>query len=253
MTAVDRIDRTSPVPYYHQLRGILESALVSNRYQDGDRLPSEAQLCDAYGVSRTVVRQALGDLESEGLIVRVKGRGSFVAPSKTSERLVQTLSRVLRLERLPAPPHLLNVLALAPGEEIVLLERLRLVDAEPWVLTTTYLPASICSEILGLDMTDRSLYATLEDDLGLELATGTRTVEAAVAGPDLGAQLAVEEGAPLLCLRSITYLADGRPVEYFVAWHRGDRSRFEVILERNASRPRAITPALAGVYEESSP
>jgi len=76
------IDRTSPIPYYHQLQEILREAIEQGAWQPGDLLPSEAQLSGEYGISRTVIRQALDVLESDGLIYRVKGRGTVVSDPK---------------------------------------------------------------------------------------------------------------------------------------------------------------------------
>ena len=241
------IDRNSPVPFYYQLRQILEAEIASGRIDPGDRLPSEAELCDRYGVSRTVVRQTLSDLENESLIVRFKGRGSFVAGPKTSELLVQSLTslhedvrargqdletRVLRLETEPVSPYVADILKLAPGAKIVLLERLRIVDAVPLQLTTAYLPYALCAPILDLDMSQRSLYEVLEQDLGFDLHRGRRSVGSSLAGKIVAEHLAIRENDPVLVLSGATYLSDGRPIEHFVGIHRGDRSRFDVELYR---------------------
>ncbi|WP_375426129.1 GntR family transcriptional regulator [uncultured Friedmanniella sp.] len=247
------IDRSSPLPFYHQLKQILLADLRERQLAPGDRLPGDHDLCAAYDVSRTVVRQALAELETEGVIERVKGRGTFVAPEKTPEHLVQSLtglyedvaargshlrSEVRRLEQVPADEQIAAQLGLPPGAPVVVLERLRLVDDEPWVLATTYLPADLAPGLLTADLADQSLYALLEHRYGVVLTHGRRGVEAAVASDDLASALAIPPGAPVLVLRSTSYgnASDGapRPVEVFVAYHRGDRSRFEVVLQRHA-------------------
>jgi GntR family transcriptional regulator len=244
------IDKSSPVPYYYQLRQLLEAEILSGRLGVGERLPSEATLCERYGISRTVVRQTLSDLENERLIERIKGKGSFVANPKTSERLVQSLTSlyedvrsrgqrletvVLRQEREPVSAHIAEILELAQNDEIILLERLRIVDGEPWALTTAHLPYAPCAPILELDMTRRSLYEVLERQLGLDLHRGRRSVEAALASAIVAEHLGIREGDPVLVLSGVSYLADGRPIEHFVGIHRSDRSRFEVELYRPAS------------------
>jgi GntR family transcriptional regulator len=259
------IDRSSPVPYYYQLREILEAEIAGGRIEAGDRLPSEAELCARFGVSRTVVRQTLSDLENEGLIVRFKGRGSFVAGPKTSEHLVQSLTslhedvrargqqletKVLRLETEPVSPYVADILKLAPGAEIVLLERLRIVDGVPWQLTTAYLPYSLCAPVLDLDMSQRSLYEVLEQKLGLELHRGLRSVEAGLADKIVADHLAIRANDPVLILRGSTYLADGRPIEHFVGIHRGDSSRFDVELYRPIGQGMPAAPS--GVLYETA-
>jgi GntR family transcriptional regulator len=262
------IDRNSPVPFYYQLRQILEAEIASGKIDPGDRLPSEAELCDRYGVSRTVVRQTLSDLENESLIVRFKGRGSFVAGPKTSELLVQSLTslhedvrargqdletRVLRLETEPVSPYVADILKLAPGAKIVLLERLRIVDAVPLQLTTAYLPYALCAPVLDLDMSQRSLYEVLEQDLGFDLHRGRRSVESSLAGKIVAEHLAIRENDPVLVLSGATYLADGRPIEHFVGIHRGDRSRFDVELYRRLGSSGDTAAAAVVEATESKP
>jgi GntR family transcriptional regulator len=101
------IDRDSPVPYYHQLKELLRDEIVSGRWPAGVQIPSEPELCRLLDVSRTVVRQALGDLGHEGLLRRRKGLGTFVAEPKIHGRLVQSLTGfhddMLAQGRVPGP------------------------------------------------------------------------------------------------------------------------------------------------------
>jgi GntR family transcriptional regulator len=241
------IDKTSPVPYYYQLRQLLERSVTSRALAVGEQVPTEAALCERYEVSRTVVRQALSDLERQGLLIRVKGKGTFVAEPKLTELVAQSLTslhedlaargqqletKVLRLEVEPVSPHVAQMLRLPESERIVLLERLRLLNGEPLVVTTAHMPYSLCAPVLELDMSGRSLFETYERELGFKLHRGTRAIEARAAGRDIARHLGIPEGAPVLAFTGVTYLGDDRPIEYFVGIHRGDRSRFEVELFR---------------------
>jgi GntR family transcriptional regulator len=250
------IDKASPVPYYYQLRQVLERAVGNGALAIGDKIPTEAALCERYSVSRTVVRQALGDLERTGLVTRVKGRGTFVAPPKVSEFVAQSLTslhedltgrgerletKVLRLELEPVSPHVAQMLELPESEQIVLLERLRFLRGEPLVVTTAHMPYSLCAPILELDMSERSLFGTYERELGYKLHRGTRAIESRAASAEVARHLGVTEGEPVLVFSGVTYLEDDRPIEYFVGIHRGDRSRFETEL----FRPQALDLAAA--------
>jgi GntR family transcriptional regulator len=196
------------------------------------------------------VRQTLSDLERQGLVTRIKGKGTFVAAPKLSEHLVQSLTslhedltsrgqqletKVLRLEAQPVSPHVADLLRLPDSEQIVLLERLRFVNGEPWVVTTAHMPYTLCAPILDLDMSRRSLFETYERDLGFTLHRGARAIEARNASREIAEHLGIPEGASVLVFTGVTYIRDGRPLEYFVGIHRGDRSRFEVELFRPAS------------------
>ena len=252
------IDRTSPLPFYHQLKQILLTDLQESDLAAGDRLPGDHELCETFDVSRTVVRQALAELETEGVIVRVKGRGTFVAPQKTPEHLVQSLtglyedvaargshlrSEVRRQEVVPADQQIASELNLPPGASVVVIERLRFVDEEPWVLVTTYLPADVAPGLVDDDLTNQSLYGLLEHRYGVRLTHGRRAVEAAVASDSLAVALAIKPGDPVLVLRSTSHAGE-RPVEMFVAYHRGDRSRFEVTLQRTPSAETSPEPLM---------
>jgi GntR family transcriptional regulator len=241
------VDHTSPIPFYVQLREILEKYIATGEWHPGDRLPSEQELCDTYDVSRTVVRQTLLEMERNGLIVKRKGKGSFVAKPKIHESLVQKLTgfyqdmverglvpvtRVLHHSVEAASPKVAGKLGLTPGTLVYNIERLRFVNDEPIVLVRTFLPQALCPGLADIDLSNRSLYAVLEDEFGLVLSHGRRTLEAVVADQREAELLETEEGAPLMFLESVGYLHDGTPVEYFRALHRGDRSRFEVNLVR---------------------
>jgi GntR family transcriptional regulator len=241
------IDRESPLPYYHQLKQLFVADIAARGLRPGDRLPGDHELCATYDVSRTVVRQALTELEYEGVIERIKGRGTYVAGLRTSEGLVQSLtglfedvrargghlrSEVRRREIVPADDQVALALEIAVGDPVVEIERLRFVDGEPWTLNVTQLPASIGEPFLHEDLAETSLYELLEQKYGVRIVNGRRSVEAAIANKELAADLQIPAGAAVLVLRSISRGEGGVPVERFVAFHRGDRSRFEVELER---------------------
>ena len=89
---VEAIQKDSPLPLYFQLKELLRQEIESGHWQPGQRIPSEAELCHAFDISRSVVRQALTELEYQGLLYREQGKGTFVAQPKISESLMQDLS-----------------------------------------------------------------------------------------------------------------------------------------------------------------
>lgn len=233
---------------YHQLKRRILDDIARLGMVPGDMLPGEHRLCAQFGVSRTVVRQALAQLEHQGVIERVKGKGTFVTRQKTPESLVHTLtglyqevaargghvhSDVRRQEVLAADDEVADSLDIAPGDPVVVIERLRFIDGEPWSWTTTYLPSAVGSLVLEADLRDQSLYALLATH-GVRAVRGIRSAEAALADTDQGELLRVGAGQALLVLRSVGYDENDRPVEYFIAYHRGDRSRFEFQLQAAA-------------------
>lgn len=246
-TAREGIDFSSPMPYYVQLMQLLKSKIDNGDWPAGSQLPGEPELCNLYGISRTVVRQALGEMEQQNLIVRRKGKGTFVAEPKVSESLAQKLTgfysdmvergyrvatEVLHQRLTPATDKIAEYLQIEPGTPLIDIRRLRFVNEEPIQLVTSYLPYAMCPQLLEVDLAHRSLYDVLENDCGLWIARGRRFIEAVAANESEARLLQIESGAPLILLDSVSFLEDGRPVEYYHAVHRGDRSRFEVDLVR---------------------
>jgi GntR family transcriptional regulator len=248
--SLEAIDRHSAAPMYDQLRQLIIDGIERDGLQPGDPLPGEHRLCAQYGISRTVVRQALAQLEHEGLVERVKGKGTFVARPRTAESLVHTLvglfeeveqrgghvrSDVLRHERIAADEAVAHALEIPVGAPVVLLERLRYVDDDAWSLSTTWMPEDVGAVTLDVDLREQSLYRLLAEH-GIRATHGVRSAEATVATHEQAQRLGVSAGSALLRLRSVSRDATDRPIEFFIAHHRGDRSRFEFQLSDEQSR-----------------
>jgi GntR family transcriptional regulator len=242
----DAFDRSAPVPLYYQLKQWLAGRIASGELAPGAQLESELELCERFGISRGVVRQALTELRYEGLIERQRGRGTFVSKPKTAEGLISGLrgladdaalrgqridSTVIVLGEVPAGASVARSLELQPGDPVVELERVRALDGEPHVLVMTYLPAAMVPGLAERDLSgSESLYRILREEYGLAIVSSLRRVEATVAGAREARLLGIERGDPLLVLRSIGYTTGRRPFDYFIAYHRGDRSAFEAEL-----------------------
>ncbi len=245
------IDHSSPLPYYFQLKELLVNEIRKGRLKPGQQISSEFKLCEQFKVSRTVVRQAISSLVQSGYLNREKGRGTFVTRPKITENLFQNLTgsyedmlargiklvtKVLEQTRCEVDSEILERLKLEPDEPVIKIKRLRSISSEPIALVTTYLPYKICSSLLKENLTNQSLYSVLEEKYNLKISNGRRSLEAVSADKKVAALLGVKVGAPLMLLNSISYLEDGRPIEYFSALHRGDRSKFVVSLIRVRNR-----------------
>jgi len=243
----ETINFDSHIPYYIQLMDILREKVQQAEWVPGDQIPGEQDLCEQYQVSRTVVRQALRELEFEGVISRQKGKGTFISLPKISEGLVQKLtgfyqdmverglkpgSQVLHQNVISSNDKIANFLNIKSGEKVIDIQRLRFINDEPIQLVTTYIPFDVCPSLASVDLSNRSLYEYLEKECGIYLAKGHRYIEAVLANDYEAALLGIERGDPLLLLDSVSFSENGQPIEYYHALHRGDRSRFEVELVR---------------------
>ena len=245
------IQRQSPVPFYFQLATYMEEKISSKQWTAGQMLPGEEKFRRILGVSRTVVRQAMASLESRHLIVKRDGKRSTVAFPKFEVGLMQSLcgfhedavasgqrpaAKVLDLSVRWANAEVAEALGLREGDRVIVLNRLRYLADEPQGVEVTYLPESLVPGLIHEDFSKHSLYELLERKCHLEIASGYRTIEAITAEHAHAELLGIRTGSPLLLLKGVGFLADGRRFEYFVARHRGDRSKFRVRVVRESRR-----------------
>jgi GntR family transcriptional regulator len=260
-----RIDRRSAVPFYFQLKQLIRDEIGDGRWEAGARIPSENELCEHFGVSRTTVRQALAELESEGLLYKEKGRGTFVAEPRSSSWFLQSshgfhdeatragrtvTSRVLRREVEPLPQWAAQALGRPAGSPGITLERVRSVDGELVMYVVSHLLEELAEVVLGTELEHGSLYGALEEEVGLEVAGGRRVVEATTARDKLARLLAVEPGAPVLLVQAVSWDAGMRPFECYRAWHRSDRTTIEVqVIGQRAAETAGLDPTTLRIGE----
>ncbi|MFI5779790.1 GntR family transcriptional regulator [Nocardia sp. NPDC051570] len=227
---------TQPQPRYYGTKLALRD-LIST-LEPSTSLPPERVLAEQLGTSRTTLRKALAELAAEGLLRRVQGSGTFVAPPKVvhlqqltsltddlNTQGLQVSSRVLALTKTPADEAVAERLAIAPGRRIHRLQRLRSVGGEPLAIEVAHLADPLPN--LARRLADRgSLYATLRDHYGLEVAAVEDTVETALTTPEEATALEVAVGSPILLVHRRACDHTGRPIEWTRSVYRGDRFRF---------------------------
>jgi GntR family transcriptional regulator len=233
----ERINRNSKVPLYEQLYEMLRSMIRRREWQPGDMIPPEPELCEEYGVSRTTVRQVLDKLVNEGLIYRERGRGTFVARPTVEKAMVRIVSftedmrrrgikpgtEVLSSDLAPAPEDIAGRLEIAPGEELVRLERLRLADGEPMAIEESYLVHRYCPGVLTGDYAVVPLREALERNYGIRLVRARQVIRAVLATKRLAELLSVKQRAPLLYIERVSYSQHEVPVEFLRIYYRADR------------------------------
>ena len=237
------IDRSAATPLYYQLREEMRGRILAGEWSDGEPLPPEMSLCEAHAVSRSVVRQAIGDLVHEGLLERRRGLGTFVTKPKIAESLAaqevgfyedmtskghDVRTRVLHQAIEEASSEDLTDLELSPGDLVLVLRRVRSVDDVPLVYVESRLSAERFPDLINQDFSSCSLYGVLESRYSVKVAGSSRLIGATIATPNLASLLNTKVKAPLVVLESISYDQDNTPVEKYLAYHRGDRLKLEV-------------------------
>ncbi len=241
--------REKAIPLYYQIETILRRQILSGELPPGSPLPSEGSLGQEFNVSRITVRRALSILEDDGLILRQRGRGTFVTDkprgidtsrfSGSMEDLISlgihTEAKILEFQMVDAPEVVRQKLNLEEGAKVLRIEKVRLVEGKPFSYVINYLPEKIGEQISAADLSLKPLLMVLEDDLGLKADGAIQVIEATVAEPEWAHMLDVRVGDPLLKAERTVFDAQDLPLEYVWVLYRADKYNFTVRLKRKRS------------------
>lgn len=253
VTEEHRLARAVPEPLHKQISAQMRANIAVGVWPPHYKLRAEPELATELGVSRGTLRRALRTLIAEGLLVQVQGKGTFVKPKTIEPPIAQELlslaeglrrlgiafETTVRSSRMVLPPVPVQALLDLPsGTQVFRLERVRSIEGDPVALSTNFVRTDLSPGIEGIegietfDYTRKTLFGVMEQECGLRLASGRRTFEAQAASREVSEALRIAEGSPVLYLEQVTYLADGRPVEYSDVWIRGDRLKLSSVLTR---------------------
>jgi GntR family transcriptional regulator len=237
-----------PAPLYSRLYHALRERLASGEWRPGDRIPTIRQLGELYGVSRITVVQALDTLARDGLLRRWQGKGVFVSQLSEPEQprlylqsfTEQTIgrgqaptSRTMCLRREPPDPALSARLDLKPGEGIILLQRLRLVDGTPLAIQRAYLPEHLVPGLLDRAETIDSLYEVLARTYGILPTNATETYVPVQLVPDEARFLEAQPGTLGFQVDRTTSDQHGRTIEFSTSVLRADKYELRLLLARS--------------------
>jgi GntR family transcriptional regulator len=236
------IDERSPVPLWYQLRNQMLSQIISDSWKAGSQLPTEEELCNTLNISRSTVRSAVESLVRDGLIVRTRGKGSFVATAPTTQikfgplgfhrtmtaRGHSVRSKVLKAQVMRPTEGMMKDLNLHEDDEVLHIRRLRYLNDLPSVLSDNFLVYALCEGLEDQDLSTGSLWARLEDRLGCQVAGGIHTFHAVLADEEEQRLLNIAPDIPLLMSVGTNYLTDGTAFERSRVKAPGNRGFLEV-------------------------
>lgn len=235
----------SNIPLYTQLVGIIKRDISSGALHIGDLLPSESELCRQLDVSRSTVRQAIGELEAEGLVVRKRGKGTFVSDPASSRRGVQYsfTTEVSSLGMSPSSslvdfavvtpsPAVYEKMSLREGTKVYCFTRVRKVDGQPLILETSYYPQYIYPN-LTRDMVETHSFYSLLYHAGIAPFAASDSYEAVVLDERQASLLGVAAGSCAFYHQRLTETEDGRIYEYTRSYIRADRVKLSVRMQKS--------------------
>jgi GntR family transcriptional regulator len=230
--------RENATSLYQQISSLLREEIGRGQYEPSGKLPSEAELCKRFAVSRVTVRLALDKLAEEKVVERKQGKGTFAfgkqlrhgldSLSSFHESLVmQGLKPEMRLvSRKVVPlPDSLHALFGPEVSQSLLLQRLHLVDGEPIALGRSYLPVEV--ETVSWEKTEQQpTYAILESLTGLSVVRADLAISAQPADKELAHLLKISADMPLLVMTRTSYLSNGACCDHSVFYIRPERYEF---------------------------
>ena len=237
MASLPPLDRNSFVPLYHQIQQRLLGQIHSGALKLGEPLPSAQEIAATLGVSQMTVRQAIKSLCELGIVYSKQGKGTFVSGIKMEKDFRQVLSftedmkargstprsKMLSFEIQKPNAEVMQALRLQPDDKVIHLKRIRQANTLPMGIECSSLPLRLCPDLLETFDPRNSLYETLSERYGINMAVADEIAEAGLADSEAARLLRIAKGSPVFLFTRISYVQSGQPIEYVESTYRGDR------------------------------
>ncbi len=239
-----QIQRNSPIPYYFQIEEWIRERIRSGELRPGDLIENEISLAKALGVSRITVRQALDNLAAQGLVVRKRALGTFVAHPRKSfvlnrfqlrslteemaEEGLQVRAQTLEQRVISPSSEIQSQLSLADGDQVILIRRLRFANGKPVCIETCHHPYSYFPLLASIDLTDQSLYEILDREYQRRPVSARDVLVADTADPATARWLNISAGSAVMHIRRLAYDANQIPIEYSQTIFRADQHQIVI-------------------------
>ena len=237
------IDKSSPIPVYYQLKEDILKKIREGVWKVGQCIDSERELSENYGVSRMTIRQALGELVQEGILVREKGKGTFVCEPKVKQKDMMSFSEIIKrtgrtletkvveFNKIPTPEDLTDTFSF---EEVYKINRNRIVDGECIANEIVYIPSDYCG-FINEEKLKGSLYNILEE-FGYSVEYSESSIKAVIMDETNKKIFGVDEQVPLLQINGKTINSDGKVLFVEEATYRSDKYILEVNILRREGK-----------------
>jgi GntR family transcriptional regulator len=227
---------------HRQIIEAINAEIQENQLKPYDRLPSEKELCEQWHTSRSTVRKAMDQLTDRGKIFRVPGKGSFVSYPKILHQTSQILSftEKMKAQGLEVETKLILKEMIEPSEEIsavlklskparaLKIQRLRIVQGEPLVLQTAFMPANLCEHLMKEDLESKSLNNLIQEQCNIRLSRSDIWIEAPIISKKEQKLLGNPHVPLFLAVVGVTFDQHDKPVRFSRGVFRGDRVRLKI-------------------------
>ena len=236
---------SAEAPRYREVADALQRQIDAGDLAAHDRLASERDIADRFGLSRMTARQAVELLVGRGVVYRRPGSGTYVAPPRVVHSLQRLagFSEQMRLQGMHPSGRVLEMrstdtpgaaargaLGLGDGDAAWMVRRLRYGDGEPLLLETFWVPREVCPELGAGELAEQSLYSVMRSRYGIEPDSAETSLEPAALDAADARHLTVRPGAPAILVVRTTRDGSGRAIEFARDLYRGDRARFDLTL-----------------------
>ncbi len=230
------------MPLYLQIKDSIRKKILSKEWKSGSKIPGETELCEIYQVSRITIRRALEDLQTEGYLTKLQGKGTYVNKRSIEQRLSKfySFSEELRKKgmqenavlnqfvQIKANEELAESLRCQVGESIFHIDRVRYTEGKPYVVESSFIPCRFVPELTGEMIREKGLYRSL-GKFGVYPDSAVERFSAINLQRETALQLGVKENEAAISLRRTTYSA-GEIIEYCTSVVRGDFFSYTVEL-----------------------
>jgi GntR family transcriptional regulator len=232
-------------PLYMQVKEDILLKIESGTWPEKTRIPIESELCREYRVSTVTLREALKQLVSDGKLIRIAGKGTYVTKPKMVARLnslfsisrwaqqegVSVATRVIKVEIQKGNRYLSRHLSVKEGEDVTLVERLRIVEREPSMFEVVWIPTRCCPDLHMQDMTNTPLHDILRDVYRIPLTKAVESLEPVVPDDYVKRLMGLDAGTLLLKVEHSTFTTGEETILFANSYYRGDRYKLVVELE----------------------
>lgn len=227
---------------YLEIKEEIKNDILNKKYEVGEKIPSERELASYYNVTRVTVQKAMNNLEQEGFIERVHGKGMFVLKNSESniyifnneksnsilgisrefKSKVKITSGLIKFEIIEAGKELARLLDIKTGDKVFYIRRVRLIDDIPVIVEDSNIPLSVVNEIPKEVLKKGSLYEYIEKITGKKIKDADSIIEASLFTEELAKLLKIKPGLPMLKMTEITRLEDKTVFNYSHSYNRAD-------------------------------